>query len=380
MSCSFQILKAAATNTRGRLGKIKTTHGEVLTPAFMPVGTLGTVKAVTPKVLRDELKPQILLSNTYHLYLRPGHELVKKAGGLHRFMNWPGPILTDSGGYQVFSLKGLRKLSEEGVTFQSHLDGSEQMLTPEKVIAIQEALGSDIMMVLDVCPPHPCDQKQMEEALRLTHSWARRSLFAKTKTDSQLFAINQGGTDKSFREKSLEDLFLIEQESQKTFDGLAIGGLSVGEPNELMYETVADLEPHLPKDRPRYLMGVGTPKDLVTCIGLGVDLFDCVLPTRNARNGMLFTSFGDVKIRQARYKEDFQPVDPDCSCYTCQNFTRSYLRHLFLSGEILASILNTIHNLHYYLRLLGDCRRALEENSFEKFQKGFLTKERGCHD
>lgn len=380
MSFSFQILKGATQSTRGRLGKIKTTHGEVLTPAFMPVGTLGTVKAITPKVLQDELKPQILLSNTYHLYLRPGHDLIKKAGGLHRFMNWPGPILTDSGGYQVFSLKGLRKLSEEGVTFQSHLDGSEQMLTPEKVIAIQEALGSDIMMVLDVCPPHPCDQKQMEEALRLTHRWARRSLFAKTKADSQLFAINQGGTDKNFREKSLEDLFLIEQESQKTFDGLAIGGLSVGEPNELMYETVADLEPHLPKDRPRYLMGVGTPKDLVTCVGLGIDLFDCVLPTRNARNGMLFTSFGDVKIRQAQYKEDFQPVDPDCSCYTCQNFTRSYLRHLFLSGEILASILNTIHNLHYYLCLLGDCRRALEENSFEKFQKGFLTKERGCHD
>ena len=374
MSFSFEVFKPATETTRGRLGKIKTAHGEILTPAFMPVGTLGTVKAITPKVLQEELKSQIILSNTYHLYLRPGHELIQRAGGLHRFMNWQGPILTDSGGYQVFSLKGLRKLSEEGVKFQSHLDGSEHILTPEKVIAVQESLGSDIMMVLDVCPPHPCDSKQMEEALRLTHCWARRSLFAKTRQGSQLFAIVQGGTDKHFREKSLQGLFSIEQESQKTFDGFAIGGLAVGESNELMYDTVSNLEFHLPKDRPRYLMGVGTPEDLVTCVGLGIDLFDCVLPTRNARNGMLFTSFGKVKIKQSRYKEDFQPLDPECPCYTCKNFTRSYLRHLFVSGEILASILNTIHNLHYYLCLLRDCRIALEENSFEEFQKSFFSK------
>lgn len=364
-----------------RRGLINTPRGQIQTPIFMPVGTKATVKAVTPESLRT-LNAQIILGNTYHLYLRPGHELIKKAGGLHKFMAWDKPILTDSGGFQVFSLSKLRKVEEKGVKFQSHIDGSSHFLTPELSIEIQEALGSDIVMCFDECPALPATRETLEKSLALTLRWERRCLEFK-KPETALFSIVQGGTDPELRQRSIEELLEIEaqvsQNSGKSFSGHAIGGLSVGEPNELMYATIEALIPHMPKDKPRYLMGVGTPEDLVTCVGLGVDMFDCVMPTRNARNGMLFTRFGNLKIKQARFQEDFRPVDEGCSCYGCQNFTRSYLRHLFLSDEILGSMLNTIHNLHYYLGLLGQCRDSIDRGQFAHFQKSFLEdRARGC--
>lgn len=373
MSFRFELTGSGAPGTRARRGRFVTAHGSVETPIFMPVGTAGTVKAITPKVLKDELKAQIILGNTYHLYLRPGHELVRKAGGLHKFMGWEGPILTDSGGFQVFSLAKLRKITSDGVKFQSHIDGSSHFLTPELSIAVQEALGSDIMMCLDECPPYPCSREEMEKSLELTHAWERCSLLAKTRQDGALFAIVQGGAYHDLRRQSLEALLAIEAAAAgRRFDGFAVGGLSVGEPNEVMYETLHELGPHLPAARPRYLMGVGTPEDLVTCVDLGIDMFDCVMPTRNARNGMLFTRYGDLKIRNARYTEDLRPLDADCACYTCRNFTRAYLRHLFLANEILASILNTIHNLHYYLALLDQCRLTLDAGRFSEFKKAFF--------
>lgn len=374
MSFAFEIVKPATLETHGRLGKIKTAHGEIDTPVFMPVGTKGTVKAITPKVLQEELKAPIILGNTYHLYLRPGHELIQKAGGLHRFMSWPGPILTDSGGYQVFSLAKLRKISGEGVTFQSHIDGSTHFLTPELSIQIQEALGADIMMAFDECPPYPCTRIDMQKSLTITHDWERRSLQTWSRQDNTLFAIVQGGVYVDLREQSLAALLEMEKQTHKKFGGFAIGGLSVGEPNELMYQTLEKILGDFPKDRPRYLMGVGTPEDLVTCVGLGIDMFDCVLPTRNARNGNLFTQWGDLKIKQARFEADFGPVDAECACYTCQNFSRAYLRHLFLMDEILGPILNTIHNLHYYLGLLETCRSALREGGYAHFHKEFLNR------
>ena len=376
MTFSFEILKQAGAGTRGRRGKIKTAHGDIQTPIFMPVGTAGTVKAMTPAVLKNDLNAQIILGNTYHLYLRPGHELIAKAGGLHKFMGWDRPILTDSGGFQVFSLSKLRKITDAGVQFQSHIDGSTHMLTPELSIAIQEALGSDIMMCFDECPPFPCSHTDMQKSLKITHAWEARSLAAKTRTDNALFAIVQGGVYADLRRESLDALLAIEATSPQglKFNGFAVGGLSVGEPNADMYETIHEFEPHLPTDRPRYLMGVGTPEDLVTCVDLGIDMFDCVMPTRNARNGMLFTSIGDIKIKQARFTTDLGPIDQACTCYTCQNFSRAYLRHLFMANEILGSILNTIHNLHYYLTLLDDCRKALENSDFAAFKKNFFTK------
>lgn len=377
MGISFTVEKPPTDETRGRLGTLTTPHGSVATPVFMPVGTQGTVKAVTPAVL-SELKAPMILANTYHLYLRPGHALVAKAGGLHRFMGWDGGILTDSGGFQVYSLARLRKVSGEGVRFQSHIDGSEHFMTPELSIHVQQALGSDIMMCFDECPALPASREVLQAALERSLAWERRSLLAMDPKGA-LFSIIHGGTEADLRIQSLERLLEIEAglaSEGRTFSGHAIGGLSVGEPAGAMYDTVAALTPRMPQDKPIYLMGVGMPEDIVTCVDLGVDMFDCVIPTRNARNGMLLTRFGDVKIKHARYKEDFEPVDATCSCYTCRHFTRAYLRHLFLANEILSSILNTIHNLHYYLGLLEDCRRSLADGTFAAFKRRFFFERR----
>ncbi len=340
----------------------------------MPVGTAGTVKAITPQMLK-ELSAQIILGNTYHLFLRPGHELIQKAGGLHKFMAWDGPILTDSGGFQVYSLAKLRRVTDDGVTFQSHIDGTEYHLSPEKSIEVQEALGSDIMMCFDECPGLPATRKKIEESLALTLAWEKRSLNACTQEKGVLFSIIQGGVEVDLRKQSLEQVLEIEHSFQhegKCFAGHALGGLSVGEPIDEMYRIVGEMAPLMPQDKPRYLMGVGTPEDLVTCVDLGIDMFDCVMPTRNARNGTLFTKFGDLKIKQARFKDDLAPLDETCRCYTCQNFSRAYLRHLYLSHEILSSILNTIHNLHYYLGLLEACRQTILDGTFLKFKREFF--------
>ncbi len=351
----FELL---ATDPCGaRRGRLHLAHGSVETPAFMPVGTLGTVKAMIPQELR-ELGTEILLGNTYHLYLRPGHELIREAGGLHRFMGWDGPILTDSGGFQVFSLAQFRKISEEGVVFRSHLDGSRHLLTPEGVVGIQEALGSDVMMVLDECPPHPSSREYLERSLALTNRWALRSLGARTRPELALFAIVQGGMFPDLRQRAAEEL------RQHPFEGFAVGGLSVGEGAEAMLATLEATVPHLPVDKPRYLMGVGTPLDLGEAVARGLDLFDCVLPTRTARNGLLFTSQGRIAIKHARFERDFRPLDEACTCYTCRNYSRAYLRHLYRSREILASRLNTLHNLHYYQTLMRRVRRAVEEGTY----------------
>ncbi len=346
--------------TGARRGRLYLLHGTVETPAFMPVGTQGTVKAMTPEELRD-LGAEMILANTYHLYLRPGHGLIRDLGGLHRFMNWHGPILTDSGGFQVFSLAPLRRITEDGVVFQSHLDGSRHLLTPERVVEIQEALGSDVMMVLDECPPFPCDPGSLAEGLERTHRWAVRSLEARSRPELALFAILQGGVDPSLRRRSAEVL------REHPFDGFAIGGLSVGEGQERMLATVEATTPHMPRGRPRYLMGVGTPRDIAEAVARGVDLFDCVLPTRNARNGLLFTSMGRVAIKHARFARDPRPLDENCGCYTCRNYSRAYLRHLYKSREILASRLNTLHNLHYYQDLMRRIRGAIETGTYGRF-------------
>lgn len=374
---SFELETIPQQSTRARLGKITTAHGEIPTPIFMPVGTAATVKGLTPATLKD-LDAKIILGNTYHLFLRPGLELMQKAGGLHKFMAWDRPILTDSGGFQVFSLTGLRKITEDGVRFQSHIDGSTHFLTPETSIQMQEALGSDIMMCFDECPPHPCSQKDLEKSLALTLRWEARSLKAKTRTDTSLFAINQGGLHADLRKSHLQDLLEIAAKSTQAggfdFAGYALGGFSVGEPIPQMYETLDLITNDFPTNKPRYLMGVGTPEDLVTCVDLGIDMFDCVMPTRNARNGMLFTQNGNIKIKQAQYKDDLRPLDESCACYTCQNFSRAYLRHLYQNNEILGSVLNTIHNLHYYLGLLGEIRESLRQGSFVNFKNDFFAK------
>jgi len=348
-----------------RLGRIGTAHGEVATPAFMPVGTQGTVKALTAEQL-SALGAEIILGNAYHLYLRPGHRLIAELGGLHRFMNWPGPILTDSGGFQIYSLGALRTLTEEGVAFQSHIDGARHFLSPETAVEIQEALGSDIMMCLDECIPYPAGRKDAEAALQRTARWAARCK-ARRRTSSQaLFGIVQGGVYPELRRQSAETLLEI------GFDGYALGGLSVGEPKDLMLESIAFTAPLLPADRPRYLMGAGTPEDLVEGVYRGIDMFDCVMPTRSARNGLLFTNSEKVVIKNARYREDGSPVDSACDCYTCLNYSRAYLRHLYVAGEILAMVLNTIHNLRYYLRLMERMREAIQEGRYGDFRNRFL--------
>ena len=337
----------------------------------MPVGTQATVKAMTPEELRA-VGAQIILANTYHLYIRPGHKLVERMGGLHQFMNWQGPILTDSGGFQIFSLGELRKISEEGVRFQSHLDGSYHFITPEDAIAIQEALGGDIIMCFDECPPHPAEYEYVRKSMAMTSRWAERCKAAHSRTDQSLFGIVQGGMHPALRRQSASDICSI------GFDGYAVGGLSVGEEKELMYEIMDLCAPLLPADQPRYVMGIGTPEDLIEGINLGFDMFDCVMPTRNARNGMLFTSFGRINIKGAAYAEDSGPIDPECDCYVCRNYSRAYLRHLYRCGEILASRLNTWHNLHYYLFLMGEARKAIIEDRFTGFRREFYAKRAEC--
>lgn len=357
MGCSFTVEETDATS-QARLGTLTTPHGRVATPAFMPVGTQATVKALTPLECR-ELGVEILLANAYHLYLRPGVEVVEAHGGLHRFMGWDGPLLTDSGGFQVMSLSKLRKITSDGVVFQSHIDGSEHLLSPEKAVAIQEGLGADIIMVLDECPPYPATYDYARESMDLTSRWAERCRAAKRRDDQALFGIVQGGMFADLRADSAQAITALD------FDGYAIGGLSVGESKELLRAMVEATVPWLPESLPRYLMGVGTPLDLVEQVARGIDLFDCVIPTRNARTGTLFTSQGRIVIKHARYSDDRQPLDPECPCYTCTTFTRSYLRHLFQAGEILSSRLNTIHNVSFYMRLMGEVRQAIASGRLE---------------
>ncbi len=357
--------EARDPNTAARAGLLHTPRGVIPTPVFMPVGTAGTVKAVDPATL-SALGAKICLGNTYHLLNRPGPELVKSLGGLHKMMAWDGAILTDSGGFQVFSLTGLRKLTPDGVRFRSHLDGRLLELTPESCVAVQEALGSDIMMPLDVCPPHPCTPKQLAESMRYTSAWARRCLAARTR--GAIFSIVQGGTDKAARTRHVEDLGGLD------VDGFSIGGLSVGEPIDLMWDVCAHTAAQLPTDRPRYLMGVGTPEDLVTCVGLGVDMFDCVLPTRNGRNGMAFTRDGNVLIKNKAHIGVDAPLDPECACPTCRRFSRAYLNHLYKSGEILALMAITAHNLYFYLETMREARAAIIEGRYAAFQSAFLAR------
>jgi queuine tRNA-ribosyltransferase len=363
---TFDLLKTDP-ETGARRGRMTTPRGSVETPVFMPCGTQGTVKTLSPDELRAE-GVRLILCNTYHLYLRPGHRLIEGLGGLHRFMAWPGPILTDSGGYQVYSMALLRRISEEGVAFQSHLDGSRHFLSPELAIEIQKALAADIIMPLDECAPYPATHEYLEQSLHLTLRWAERSRVAHPDGAPALFGIVQGGTDKGLRQEGAEGLQKI------GFDGYALGGLSVGEPKEAMYETVAHAASLLPADRPRYLMGIGTPEDLVEGVARGVDMFDCVLPTRHGRTGSLFTSLGRINIKGASYARDERPPDPTCDCYTCLHFSRAYLRHLFVAGEILGLRLNTLHNLHFYLTLMKQIRQAIEEESFADFRAAFLEK------
>ena len=368
MSFHFEVLKKDI-QSGARLGRIMTSHGEVHTPVFMPVGTQGTVKALLPETL-SELGVEMILGNTYHLYLRPGHQLIRDLGGLHHFMHWDKPILTDSGGFQVYSLGALRKITEAGVLFQSHIDGSRHFISPEIAVSIQEALGSDIVMCLDECTPYPVTLREAEKSLDLTLQWAVRSKKAAKNSEQALFGIVQGGMYPDLRKKSVEKLVEI------NFDGYALGGLSVGEPKEIMMNTVVNINPLLPFDKPRYLMGVGLPEDIVACVDHGVDLFDCVIPTRSARNGLLFTNHEKVVIKHARYRDDPLPVDRLCDCYTCRNYSRAYLRHLFMAKEILAMVLNTIHNVRFYMRLMERIRGAIREDRYLEFKEKFLSSRR----
>jgi queuine tRNA-ribosyltransferase len=354
MAFRFEIIKKD-TFSKARLGRVETDHGSFTTPAFLPVGTQGSVKSLTPEEL-VEIGVEAILGNTYHLYLRPGHETIGRLGGLHAFIHWERPILTDSGGFQIFSLGSLRKVSEEGVTFQSHLDGSSHFLTPEKVMEIQRVLRTDIAMVLDECVPYPSPYEYVKASTEQTARWAKRCLQVKREKDPALFAIVQGGVYRDLREKSAQTLV------EMGFQGYAIGGLSVGEPKSMMLDVLEWTTPLLPENTPRYLMGVGTPEDIINAVILGVDFFDCVLPTRNARNGTLFTSSGKISIKQAQYAEDQRPVDETCGCYTCRHYSRAYLRHLYLSKEILSSRLNTIHNLYYYINLIRKIREAIQKD------------------
>jgi queuine tRNA-ribosyltransferase len=366
-SSHFTVLHQDSTS-RARLASLKTAHGEIETPIFMPVGTNATVKAMTPEDLLA-INAQIILSNTYHLYLRPGHRLVEKMGGLHTFMNWQRPILTDSGGFQVFSLGELRKISEEGVRFQSHLDGSYHFLTPELSVQIQEALGADIIMCFDECPAATADYAYVSRSLEMTTRWAQRCKDAHHRENQQLFGIIQGGMHYDLRARSLEDICSI------GFDGYALGGLSVGEEKEQMYGVMEACAPLMPQDAPRYIMGIGAPEDLVEAVRHGYDMFDCVMPTRNARNGMLFTSQGRINIKAKIYEEDGGPLDPECGCHVCRNYSRAYLRHLYRAGEILSSNLNTYHNLYYFLDLMQRMRMSIRNNSFNEFRRNFYLKQ-----
>lgn len=355
------------TGTKARLGVLKTDHGKIQTPIFMPVGTLGTVKAVKQDELVDKVHAQIILGNAYHLYLRPGCDIVKEAGGLHRFMDWDKPLLTDSGGYQIYSLSDNRKLKEKGAHFKSHLDGSGHLFTPENVVEIQRILGSDIMMLLDECPPYPCSYEYAKESMELTHRWAKRGRKAFLDTDPHYkhkqfqFGIVQGGTYQDLRKESTE--FMAEQ----NFEGLAIGGLSVGEPTDLMYKMTNLNTDYLPKEKPRYLMGVGTPANLLHCVALGIDMFDCVIPTRNARNGQIFTKNGIINIRNAKWKNHHNPLDPDFPSDLCQKYKMSYVHHLFRNSELLGLELASLHNLTFYLWLMEEMRNHIKESTFSNW-------------
>ena len=369
---NFTVLKRDS-ESKARAGILRTEHSEIETPVFMPVGTLGTVKAIEQREL-TEMNANIILGNTYHLYLRPGTDVLKAAGGLHRFMNWKRSLLTDSGGFQVFSLTSLRKVREDGVEFSSHIDGSKHFFSPEKVIDTERIIGSDIMMPLDICMPNPSSYKDNVNALEITHKWESRCLEHFRNTEDlyghrqMLFSICQGSTYEDLRKKSIEYL------SSLDFDGYAIGGLAVGEPNEQMYDIVDFSTEKLPEDKPGYLMGVGTPIDILENVERGVDMFDCVLPTRNARHGRLFTSKGEINLKNAKYKYDFDSPDEDYQTYTSKNFSLSYLRHLFMSGEILGMQLASIHNVGFYLEFMKRIRFAILEGSFKKFKKSFIQK------
>ena len=349
------------TDGKARAGRITTPHGVVETPIFMPVGTVGSVKTLSPQELTD-CGAQIILGNTYHLYLRPGTDVLEKFGGLAAFSSWKKPTLTDSGGFQVFSLAELNKITEEGVRFRSHLDGSPLFLDPETSIKIQESIGADIIMSFDECIPYPSDEDYVLKSVDRTARWAERGKAAKTRHDQALFGIVQGGVYENLRSRSVRQITSI------GFDGYSIGGLAVGEEISKMYEICGYTAELLPTDKPRYLMGVGTPEDLLNCIGVGVDMFDCVMPTRNARNGMLFTSSGRVHIKRADYAKSDEPVDKECSCYTCRNFSRGYLRHLYKAGELLALRLNSLHNIAFYLSLVKNAKNAIRNGVFAKFQ------------
>lgn len=359
----FEVVK---TDGIARTGLLHLAHGVVKTPIFMPVGTYGAVKSMSPLEL-DCANAQIILGNTFHLWLRPSLEIIEKFSGLHKFIGWNKPILTDSGGFQVFSLGKLRKITEEGVHFQSPIDGAKLFLSPEKSMEIQSVLNSDIVMIFDECTPYPASYQVARESMELSLRWAERSRKAHDKLNNQneLFAIVQGGIYPDLRKKSLDELMQI------GFDGVAIGGLSVGEPKHEMYEMLSHLGEILPENKPHYLMGVGTPEDLVYGVKNGIDMFDCVMPTRNARNGWLFTRFGDIKIKNAKYKDDLTPLDSSCECYTCKNFSRAYLHHLYKIGEILGARLNTIHNIHYYLWLMAQIRAAINLGKFTEFEYNF---------
>ncbi|PIU00892.1 MAG: tRNA guanosine(34) transglycosylase Tgt [Bdellovibrionales bacterium CG10_big_fil_rev_8_21_14_0_10_45_34] len=362
---SFQV-EARAAGSNARAGKLHTLRGEIKTPVFMPVGTKATVKGMLPEELK-QIGSQIILGNTYHLHLRPGEDTIKKLGGLHKFMNWPDPILTDSGGFQVFSLSQLRKIDEEGVTFKSHLDGRQHFIGPEKSMDIQMALGSDIIMAFDECPPHPCEKSALKDAVDRTHRWLDRCVKHVDHSKHLLFGIAQGGLDYNLRKES------IEQVCSQNLPGYALGGFSVGEPIEEMHQMLPELAPLLPQDKPRYLMGVGTPLDLIRAIDAGIDMFDCVLPTRVARNGTLFTSKGKISIKREEFREDESSIDELSDSYTAKNYSKAYLRHLFMAGEILSARLNTIHNLHFYLDLMARARVAICEGKWTSFRNQFLA-------
>lgn len=367
MAIKYTLLKTCQ-QTGARLGRLETPHGSFETPVFMPVGTQATVKTLTPQQL-GEIDAKIILSNTYHLYLRPGHDLVERAGGLHRFMNWSGSILTDSGGFQVFSLNELRKIREEGVEFRSHIDGSKHFLSPEKATEVQNALGADIIMCFDECPPYPADREYAKASLERTIRWAERCKEAHKYPHKQaLFGIIQGGMYHDLRAKSVEEMLTI------GFPGYSLGGLSVGEPKPLMYEVLESTAPLLPRDKPRYLMGVGSPDCLVEGVVRGIDMFDCVLPTRVARNGTALTAQGKVVVRNASYAEDFEPIEPGCDCYACRNFSRAYVRHLIKAEEVLGLTLISIHNLRFLLRLMEQMRQAIKEDRSGDFAKAVLGK------
>jgi len=359
--------KLTNNDNNARRGQIGFPRGTIETPAFMPVGTYGTVKAMTPEELVG-IGAEIILGNTFHLMLRPGMEVIKEFGGLHEFMHWDKPILTDSGGFQVFSLAESRKITEEGAHFKSPIDGSKVFLGPEEAIQIQHSLNSDIVMIFDECTPYPATEKEAAESMQLSLRWAKRSKEAHGQSENALFGIVQGGMYESLREESLNGLKEI------GFDGYAIGGLSVGEPVELMMEVLDNIMAGMPEDKPRYLMGVGTPENLVESVSRGIDMFDCVMPTRNARNGHLFTEVGDIRIRNAIHRHDQSPIDENCACYTCQNYSRAYLHHLDKTNEILGARLNTIHNLYYYQYLMKGLRDAIAENQLSEFMVSFYDK------